>query len=78
MKCDTCLYIDVGVDPWEVRCDLDKGHEGSHIFYGDNYKLVWLKTEHIIENYKNEVITDELKERCKRKFVVENLMEGIF
>ena len=79
MKCDDYLYVNVdGVTAWKIPCDREEGHDGSHVFYGDNYKMIWLTKEHLIENYAGEVITEEMKEKCKKNLIVENLMEGIF
>lgn len=79
MKCNDFLYIYVGNgSPWKVICELEQGHDCSHEFYGDNYKIMWLKKEHTIENYGSEPLTDDLKKRCKGKLIIENMMVGIF
>jgi len=80
MKCDGHININSGGALWRATCDLEEGHEGSHVFYGDNYKLTWLTQAKMIENYNHEVglLSDEVKENCKRKLMVENLVESIF
>jgi hypothetical protein len=80
MKCDGYLIIngDSGAR-FTIWCDLDKDHTGSHIYYGDNYKIVFLTKDRCLDNLLAGVsITESVKEICKRKLLIENLAEDIF
>lgn len=81
MKCGEGLSIcSDNCSTLTVRCDLDKGHSGSHVFYGDNYKIVFLTKDRAIENLFGKIclVNDNTKEMCKRKLLVENLAEDLF
>lgn len=74
-KCKSTLHIlclnDSRDRLIDFQCELDENHKGIHKHYGDNYCLTWLKEEHMIQF--PEVLTDELRERCRKMMCIDNL-----